>query len=95
VTGYFGTDASQYHARSPITFASKNGVRVLLGRAENDPWFLVRTAGDLSAELCKSSSGCPRLVVLPYHNHYSTAAAFNTADEQMGLEILKFVRKSK
>ncbi|HEX6689295.1 MAG TPA: alpha/beta hydrolase, partial [Solirubrobacterales bacterium] len=61
VKSYFGADASQYDARSPVTHAATSKVPVLLGQAEFDPPFLVRTAADLQAALCKRPNNCPQL----------------------------------
>jgi triacylglycerol lipase len=96
VVQYFGSDASQYAARSPLTHVPESVVPVLVAGAALDPPYIGNAANDLTGALCKRDNGrCPRHLVLPHHNHVSTVAAFNTVDEQLGREILAFVRQGR
>ena len=91
VAAYFGEDRSQHDARSPITHVGETNVPLLVARAEFDLPGITRTTTDLHAVLCKQPERCPRLVVLKHHNHFSTVAAFNTVDEEMGRAVLSFM----
>jgi len=47
------------------------------------------------AALCARDGGCPRFRRLEKHNHFSEVFAFNTADKQLGREILDFMRRGR
>ena len=40
-------------------------------------------------------ASCPRFTRLQKHNHGSEIFAFNTADEQLGREILEFMQRGR
>ena len=90
---YFGNDPAQYPNRSPITHIRDGAkVPVFLVIAEYDnPGLDVRGA-ELLAALCERDGVCPRFLRLVGHNHLSEVAAFNTPDEQLGREVLDFMR---
>jgi acetyl esterase len=93
---YFGNDPAQYANRSPITHirdAAK--VPVLLAIAEYDNPGLDLRGAELMAALCQRDGSCPRFVRLAGHNHLSQVAAFNTPDEQLGREVLEFMRRGR
>ena len=50
---------------------------------------------ELLAALCARDSACPRFTRLEKHNHLSEVAAFNTADEQLGRQILEFMQRRR
>jgi acetyl esterase/lipase len=92
---YFGEDASAYSARSPITHI-RDGARVpvftVITEYDNPGIDLV--GAELLSALCARDGACPRFRRLEKHNHLSVGFAFNTADEQLGGEILDFIRVS-
>ncbi len=93
---YFGEDSSAYPVRSPITHI-KQAVRVpvfVVICEYDNPGLDVRGA-ELLAALCERDGACPRFTRLEKHNHLSEVAAFNTADEQLGREILEFMRRGR
>ncbi len=92
---YFGTDASQYDARSPLTHVPGSNVPVFVAGAEHDPGFLVRHAEELKEALCKRDGRCPRFLQMAHHNHISTAAAFDTSDDELGRAVLEFIREGR
>jgi acetyl esterase/lipase len=93
---YFGDDASAYAARSPITHI-KDGPRVPVFTVvtEYDNPGLDVVGAELLAALCARDGACPRFRRLEKHNHLSEVFAFNTADEQLGREILEFMRRGR
>ena len=93
---YFGADASTYAARSPITHI-KDGPRVPVFTVvtEYDNPGLDVVGAELLAALCARDGACPRFRRLEKHNHLSEVFAFNTADEQLGREILDFMRRGR
>jgi acetyl esterase len=93
---YFGEDASAYAARSPITHI-RDGARVPVFTVitEYDNPGLDVVGAELLAALCARDGACPRFRRLEKHNHISEVFAFNTADEQLGREILDFMRRGR
>ena len=93
---YFGDDASTYAARSPISHI-RDGARVPVFTVvtEYDNPGLDVTGAELLAALCARDGACPRFRRLEKHNHLSEVFAFNTADEQLGREILEFMRRGR
>jgi acetyl esterase/lipase len=93
---YFGEDAATYAARSPITHI-RDGARVPVFTVvtEYDNPGLDVVGAELLAALCARDGACPRFRRLEKHNHLSEVFAFNTADEQLGREILEFMRRGR
>jgi hypothetical protein len=93
---YFGEDTSAYSMRSPITHI-RDGARVPVFTviAEYDNPGLDVLGAELLAALCARDGACPRFRRLEKHNHVSEMFAFNTADEQLGCEILDFMRRGR
>jgi acetyl esterase/lipase len=93
---YFGDDASAYAARSPITHIREGArVPVFTVVTEYDNPGLDVVGAELLAALCARDGACPRFRRLEKHNHLSEVFAFNTADEQLGREILEFMRRGR
>jgi acetyl esterase/lipase len=93
---YFGEDSAGYPARSPITHI-RDGERVpvFVVITEYDNPGLDIVGAELLAALCARDGACPRFTRLEKHNHLSEVAAFNTADEQLGREILEFMGRGR
>jgi acetyl esterase len=93
---YFGEDSSAYANRSPVTHI-RDGERVpvFVVVTEYDNPGLDIVGAELLAALCARDGACPRFTRLEKHNHLSEVAAFNTADEQLGREILEFMRRRR
>ena len=93
---YFGKDPAAYAARSAITYV-REGARIPIFTviAEFElPGFDVFGA-ELWAGLCERNTACPRFTRVQKHNHGSEIFSFNTADEQLGREILDFMQRGK
>jgi len=95
VRAYFGNDPAAYPARSPIAHVRDSTVPVFIVIAQYDHAFLDVSGAELYAALCDSDRSCPRFVRLTNHNHISEIAAFNTADEELGRQILEFVARGR
>jgi acetyl esterase/lipase len=93
---YFGSDASTYAARSPITHI-RDGARVPVFTVvtEYDNPGLDVVGAELIAALCARDGACPRFRRLEKHNHLSEVFAFNTADDELGRDILEFMRRGR
>jgi triacylglycerol lipase len=92
IIAYFGSDAGQFAARSPITHVDESKLPLFLAVAEYDPPFLETPTLELAAAVCARDGKCPRLVWLKGHNHISELASFNTRDRELGGEIVDFIR---
>jgi acetyl esterase/lipase len=93
---YFGDDPSAYPDRSAITHI-RNAVRVPVFTviAEYELSGLDVLGAELLTGLCARDAACPRFTRLAKHNHGSEVFAFNTADEQLGREILEFMDRGR
>lgn len=80
VAAYFGSDASLYEARSPISHVHQTGVSLLLTVCEFDPPFLAAPTFELAARLANANGRPPRLHWLAGHNHVSNVLSIGTAD---------------
>src|SRR5262245_43050969 len=93
---YFGEDASAYAARSPVTHVREAPrVPVFTVVTEYDNPGLDVVGAELFSALCARDGACPRFRRLEKHNHLSEVFAFNTADDQLGREILDFMRRGR
>jgi len=52
-------------------------------------------SAELFAKMCEARSKCPRFLRLAGHNHQSTTLSINTSDDQLGQEIIDFIRQGK
>jgi acetyl esterase len=95
VEAYFGTDSSLYADRSPVNFGAQSSLPTFIVIAEYDNPFLDVYGAELFAKMCEARSKCPRFLRLVGHNHQSTTLSINTADDQLGHEIIDFIRQGK
>jgi hypothetical protein len=94
--GLFRRGQQRLCDRSPVTHI-RDGVRVpvFVVVTEYDNPVLDIVGAELLAALCARDGACPRFTRLEKHNQLSEVAAFNTADEQLGREILEFMRRGR
>jgi len=93
---YFGTDAAQYPARSPINHVKTAAViPTYLVISEYDNPDLDTQGALLLAALCERDRACPRFTRMERHNHLSMVFQFNTADDAIGREIMEFMRRGR
>jgi acetyl esterase len=95
IKAYFGDDTGQFAQRSPITHVRESRVPLFLAIAEYDPVFLATPSLELAASVCARDGKCPRFSWLKGHNHISETASFDTADEELGRQILDFIRTKR
>ena len=95
VPEYFGTDTSLYPERSPVNYGAQSPLPTFIVIAEFDNPFLDVYSAELFAKMCAARSQCPRFLRLVGHNHQSTTASINTADDTLGQEILDFIKQGK
>jgi acetyl esterase len=93
---YFGEDASQYKKMSPLThLATAPKIPMFIGISEYDNPDLDTQGALLYAASCERDRACPRFLRMEHHNHVSMVLQFNTADELLGNEILKFIARNR
>ncbi len=95
VPQYFGTDTSLYPERSPVNYGAQSALPTFIVIAEFDNPFLDVYSAELFTKMCVARSRCPRFLRLVGHNHQSTTASINTADDTLGQEIIDFIRQEK
>jgi acetyl esterase len=95
VPEYFGTDTSLYPERSPVNYGAQSPLPTFIVIAEFDNPFLDVYSAELFAKMCAARARCPRFLRLVGHNHQSTTASINTADDTLGQEILDFIKQGK
>jgi acetyl esterase len=95
VPEYFGTDTSLYPERSPVNYGAQSALPTFIVIAEFDNPFLDVYSAELFAKMCAARSRCPRFLRLVGHNHQSTTASINTADDTLGQEIIDFIKQGK
>ena len=90
---YFGTDASQYEARSPITHVGKSKVPLLLSVAEYDPGFLTAPTYDLARAVSLRDGKAPQFAFWRGHNHVSTVQSLGSGQDEVGARLREFLSR--
>lgn len=88
---YFGADAAQYEARSPITHVGKSKVPLLLSVAEYDPGFLTAPTYDLARAVSLRDGKSPQFIYERGHNHVSTVMSFGSGQDDVGARVREFL----
>ena len=96
VQAYFGTDPAAYPERSPLTHVDDApDIPTFVVIAEYDNPDLDTQGALLFAALCERDRACPRIKRMERHNHLSQVYQFNTVDDELGREILEFIRRGR
>jgi acetyl esterase/lipase len=88
---YFGADASQYEARSPITHVGKSTVPLFLSVAEYDPGMLTAPTYDLARAVSLRDGRSPRFHFMRGHNHVSTVQSLGSSQDDVGALVREFL----
>ena len=88
---YFGADASQYEARSPITHVGKSKVPLFLSIAEYDPGFLTAPTYDLARAVSLRDGQSPQFAYFRGHNHVSTVQSLGSGQDDVGERVREFL----
>jgi acetyl esterase len=91
VRAYFGADESLYEERSPVSWAARCTLPVMIAIAEFENPLLDVYAAEFFWKLAAARGEASRFLRLRGHNHISIVAHFNTAEELLGREILDFM----
>jgi acetyl esterase/lipase len=95
VIAYFGSDPSQYDARSPINHVHRTDVPILLTVSEFDPPFLASPTFELAGQLTSANGHAPRLLWLAGHNHVSNVLSIGTADDMAANLVADFLTNAR
>jgi triacylglycerol lipase len=95
VIAYFGSDPSQYDARSPINHVRRTDVPLLLTVSEFDPPFLASPTFELAGQLTSTNGRPPRLLWLAGHNHVSNVLSIGTEDDMAANLVADFLTNSR
>jgi dipeptidyl aminopeptidase/acylaminoacyl peptidase len=93
-SAYFGSDPSQYVARSPITHVHRSQIPFLLTVSEFDPPFLASPTFELGARLTNENGRAPQLLWLAGHNHVSSVLSIGTPDNEVANLMSGFLKRS-
>ncbi|WP_084389567.1 alpha/beta hydrolase [Polaromonas jejuensis] len=89
--GYYGTDASEYPARSALDGLIATRVPLWVGGAELDPPDFESQMTLLNDSLCKAGR-CPAFVRFPGHSHMSEIYSVHTDDRSVSDAMLAFIK---
>jgi triacylglycerol lipase len=88
---YYGSDASQYEARSPITHVGKSKVPLFLSVAEFDPGALTAPSYDLARAVSLRDGKSPQFTYWRGHNHVSTVQSLGSSQDDVGGRVREFL----
>lgn len=93
VVAYFGEDDEAMAQGSMVTHVTPDTVPTLIGIAEYENPLIDVHCAELIHRLAHVKRRAPPMFWLPRHNHTSTVAQINTADDLVGPRIVEFVRR--
>ncbi len=88
---YFGADASQYEARSPLAHVGKSKVPLFLSVAEYDPGTLTAPTFDLARAVSLRDGKAPQFAFMRGHNHVSTVQSLGSGQDDVGACVREFL----
>jgi acetyl esterase len=92
VVAYFGTDcAKALDDFSPVSHASSESIPTFVAWSEFENPLIDVHCAELVFRLAQAKGRAPPVVWLPGHNHTSTIAHINTAEDVLGRAMLEFI----
>jgi acetyl esterase/lipase len=92
VEAYYGTDARAYEDVSPVSHVRSDSLPTMVAFAEYENPLIDVYCLELACKLASAKRRAPRVAYARGHNHTSIIARFNTAEDDLGPEILAFMR---
>ncbi|ANN76384.1 alpha/beta hydrolase [Bordetella flabilis] len=92
VEAYYGSDPSVYDDVSPVTHVGPESVPTFIAFAEYENPLIDLYCLELAHRLAVAKRQAPRMAYARGHNHTSIIAHFNTAEDELGREIMAFMR---
>ena len=90
VRQYFGDDEAAYEVLSPVVHAGSTKLPVLVAIAEFENRYIDAYGAEFVQRHTLRTGKAPRFVQLSRHNHTSIVAHFDTHEEELGHEIMRF-----
>ncbi|WAX96271.1 alpha/beta hydrolase [Aminobacter sp. NyZ550] len=90
VRQYFGDDEAAYDALSPVIHAGTSALPVMVAVAEFENRYIDAYGAEFVQRHAMRTGKAPRFVQLSRHNHTSIVAHFDTHEEELGHEIMRF-----
>lgn len=91
VAACFGNDPDRLAARSPVSHAARCRWPALIAFAEYENRHLDLYAVEFAYRMALAHGRMPRLLQLRDHNHTSIVAHFNSGEDALGQDILRFL----
>jgi acetyl esterase len=88
---YYGSDASQYEARSPISHVGKSKLPLFLSVAEFDPGPLTAPTYDLARAVSLRDGKSPQFTYWRGHNHVSTVQSLGSSQDDVGARVREYL----
>jgi acetyl esterase len=95
VEAYYGEKPDAVEKYSAVNHVSAGSVPTMIAIGEFENPFLDVHCAELFHRLAHAKGRAPRFLRLEGHNHTSMIAHLNTADERLGLEMLRFIETRK
>jgi acetyl esterase len=95
VRAYFGADESKYDVRSPVMHGADSTMPTFIAVAEFENPLLDVYGAELFYRMSHAKRRAGRFLRLARHNHISMVAHFNTEEEILGRDLLRFFESSK
>jgi acetyl esterase/lipase len=96
VVAYYGTDDPAALAElSPVAHVGPDSVPTFIAWSEFENPLIDVHCSELAFRLAQAKRRSPPLLWLPEHNHTSTIAHINTADDRLGQAMLDFIDRPR
>ncbi len=95
VEAYYGDDMKAMEQGSLATHVAPDSVPTMVGIAEYESPLIDVHSAELIHRIAAVKRRAPRFFSLARHNHSSTVAQINTADDLVGPQILEFMRAGR
>lgn len=95
VEAYYGSDPAALERGSVVSHVRPDSVPTMIGIAEFENPLLDIHCLELAWRLAQAKRRGPRVVWLPGHNHTSSVAHLNTADDTLGSAIRDFIAQGR
>jgi acetyl esterase/lipase len=95
VEAYYGTDASVYDDRSPVTHVTRSSVPTFVAWAEYENPLIDLYCAELVWRLSVAKRRSPPVNWMKGHNHTSMIGHINTEDDMLGAAIRAFIAEPR
>lgn len=95
VRAYYGEDESLYEQRSVVTHAHQIDLPVFLAAAEYENPYLDAYTAEFAWRVGMAHRRMPRFLHLPWHNHTSIVAHFDSGEDVLGKALLEFIEEPR